>query len=466
MYWELDGVRVFDDEAEVSPWDVAPGLWACVASDGGRSEVEATLVGGNVLLVLLDDIGVDRVGHYGLHADTPPTPRLDRLAAEGMRFERAYATPVCSATRAALLTGKQPTRTGVGALVELDDTVDWMDGHGSLAHLMGGAGYGTASVGKWHLSPGVGVEWADHPGRIAGFDWFRGPLNNPGVDNSAEVDGDYFRWIDDNNGVFEERSGYLTTATIDDAIDQVGTLPEPWFVYVPLNAAHIPLHVPPESLLDVAEPPFTSDADVFDAMVEATDRELGRLLDAVASVGDRTTVIVLSDNGTNGEVMRPPTDPLRSKGTVYEGGVRVPMWVSGPLVSQPGGVSDALVNVVDLYPSLAALAGGADDGQSRDGLSLLPYIADPARPSERGVVYTELFKPNGFGTRYRSQRMVTDGSYKIIESVQADDLHFHELSPDSIDEGERILERSAAEEVAYQALRDALEATKAELALP
>ena len=150
-WWEYEGVMM-GTYPSVSPWDLRPGTWVCV-DETGRTEVEATAVRHNLIVVLVDDLGIDRVASYGVHPSPTPTPALDALAERSLQFEVAYASPLCSPSRAAMLTGKLPRRTGLGALVDQnDDTVDWLAGHATFAEVLQGQGYATALTGKWHLA--------------------------------------------------------------------------------------------------------------------------------------------------------------------------------------------------------------------------------------------------------------------------------------------------------------------------
>jgi len=459
MSWEHDDEPVDIDGDTVSPWELAPGRWAC-RTDEGRAEVEVGPVGGNLLVVLLDDIGVDKIGHYGTEASSvAPTPNLDRMAAEGVRFDAAYATPLCSPSRAAMLTGKQPSRTGLGGLVRKDDTDDWLAGHLTFATLLRDHGYATSVAGKWHLS-GSDPAFFHHPADH-GFQWFRGTMNNPAVLYDSDLrDPGYFQWQENDNGTLVERSGYLTSATVDDAVQRMAEMPEPWLLYVPMNAAHIPLHTPPSHLLSPStQPPYEADVDTFEAMVDATDDELGRLLAGLGEQAERTTVVVMGDNGTQHHGIRPPLDPERTKGAVYEGGVRVPMYVMGPLVSQPGAVSDALVHITDVFAAARDLAGLDDDGDVRDAVSFLPYVADPALPSRREVLFVERFDPNGFGERESYRRMVRDDRYKLRDvSFEDGQLQLFRITPGVLDEGEPIDDPTGDDAEAYDRLRDALTA--------
>jgi arylsulfatase A-like enzyme len=215
----------------------------------------------------------------------------------------------------------------------------------------------------------------------------------------------------------------------------------PWFCYLAFHAPHAPLHEPPAELhhvvVDAAPKDRIGNAgrdrQLFRAMVEALDTEIGRVLDGLGDALDSTTVIVIGDNGTKASVASAPFDAQHAKGSVYEGGVLVPLIVAGPSVSRRGSVSDALVHAVDVFATVAELAGVALEaalpGVELDSQSLVPYLQDPARASRRDVLYTELFEPNGFGPRTSFARAIRDDRYKLIASSDGDELYDLSVDP-------------------------------------
>jgi arylsulfatase A-like enzyme len=242
---------------------------------------------------------------------------------------------------------------------------------------------------------------------------------------------------------------YATVDTTDDAIAHLGTMPEPWFLMVGYNAAHTPFHDPPEDLHPCSPGSGEGPADQMDAMVESLDTEIGRLLDAVdPDVRTRTTVIVLGDNGTTGEAIRPPWPQDHKKGTMMESSVRVPMIVTGPLVGVPGSVSDAFVHVVDVFPTAAALARvPLDDGIVRDGTSLVPMLADASAPGPREYLFTEKFNPNGDVAAAVRSLAVRDRVHKLVILEGLPDQLF-DLRTDRWSEGPNLLDAPLAPEAA------------------
>lgn len=429
----------------------------------------------NVLLVLLDDVGLDKLGLTAEFTEPPNTPVIDALGAEGVLFRNAYASAKCSPARASLVTGRHARRTHIGGLVELDDPY-WLDGDEvGIAEMLDASphGYTTSMAGKWHLgSAHAGEDVAAHPAGL-GWDWYAGSLENLNVGHELPSGG-YFSWEKNTNGVLARDEDYATTDTVDDAIARVRAMPEPWLMYVAFNAGHEPLHKPPgalhtnEAVRTMPDPPGW---ELLSAMVEALDTELGRLLASLPpDVRARTTIVVLSDNGTDPDTVLPPLDPLRAKGTPYEGGVRVPFIVAGPRVARPGSVSDALVHVVDVFATVADIAEVPLTGPGSpvqvpvDGISLLPWLADPDAPGGHEYLLTEKFFPNGPFPEQSSQRAIRDHEWKLIRTVDPrlnGDMLFR-LVEGAVDEGPDLLAGSdpltAEEAEAHARLSAALDA--------
>lgn len=359
---------------------------------------------GNVLVVLADDYGTDQLGLYGIHNDPPSTPTIDSLAADGVRFLNAWSLPICSPTRAALLTGRNAGRTGVGWNVADHPTqpiVGLALEEFTIPEMLdvGTDGlYTHAAIGKWHLGSTAAVGGALAP-NMHGFDHFSGSLDNLS---------DYYDWEKVTNGVAQQTTSYAMTDKVDDALAWMSTAPEPWFCYLALNAPHGPFHSPPSNLHSVdlsGVPPAGVDpVPYFRAMVEAMDTELGRLFEGMGAKRNRTTVMFMGDNGTTPAVLQAPFTADSGKETVRQGGVHVPLIISGPLVEAPGSTIQALVHVVDVFPTVADLAdvdlqSALPRGTKIDGRSLLPFLSNPQYKPRRERIYTEIFFPNGPGAQ-------------------------------------------------------------------
>jgi arylsulfatase A-like enzyme len=409
----------------------------------------------NVLVILIDDVGVDRFALYGAQAPAT-TPTIDALAADGLVFENFWAMPLCGPSRAALLTGRLPRRTGYGTnqSVEADDTELDPD-LTTIAELVDYSpwyDYQSSFVGKWHLASPFSPSGTLAP-KVQGWDWWTGFVS--GVDhwfgaNPGGVPPSYFHFqLVNNKGRFVPTDRYATTTTVDDAIDRIDTMSEPWLLQVSFNAAHEPFHVPPPPLhtnaaLTAQSPP----ADLHRAMLEAMDTELGRLLGSIpAKVLDNTMIFFLADNGTVRLAAEGAEDKTRMKASLFDGGVRVPFVVSGPLVTAPGR-TQSFGHITDLFPTIAEIAGvdlsklraALDPEQPLviDGVSLVPTLRDPT-VTVRDTLYAEKFSPGGGGPFLSDTRAIRDDRYKLMLQMPCDEETFYEYVAGAWDEGEDLI---------------------------
>jgi len=362
----------------------------------------------NVLVVIIDDVGIDLYAPWAASSDPVLAPTMDCLCRTGLRFDTVWASPFCTPARAALLTGRHPRRFGIGRYVSVtESTWELPLTQRTIAEALAEEGYATAFFGKWHLAGRDSPTGADHP-NAQGFEHFSGTLGNIKRPIGADEPASYSAWAHLENGGFSARDGYLTSATVDDAVEHVADLPEPWFVVVSFNAAHAPHHEPPARLVNT---PLPRDADAtaqLRAMVEAADTELGRLLEELdRDVLARTQIWTMSDNGT-AEAGRPADQPAnRHKGTLYEAGVRVPLVVSGASVPSRGEVSEALVSILDVFPTVVEQAGGALDVV--DGASLRALLEDPSTDHHE-VLYADVTSRDG-----EVRRAVRDRTHKLVQ---------------------------------------------------
>lgn len=420
-------------------WPGAVLALALVAEPGAAGGTAS-----NVLLVIADDLGVDRVGAYEESADPGRTPHIDALAAEGVLFRNAWAHPICSPTRAAMLTGRHPFRTGVGAVFKdkmvpgnpmggTNEPFSFSPGAVSLPLLVGrasGGSYATAALGKWHLA--AAGEAMGHPLQC-GFDLSSGSLFN--------LD-DYYEFPKAVNDAGVLVSKYATVDTTDDAIASVHSLPEPWFVWLAYNAPHVPVHEPPAELhsYELSGHPIGDQVDYTKAMIEALDTEIGRLFMAMGpDLLARTNVVFVGDNGTAPGAVEPPLTPETAKSSVYEGGVNVPLIVAGPAVDYPGRECAALVHAADLWATVLELTGSQPPADEEvDSVSLVPYLADPGQESIREHVYSERFYPNGFGPYELYRRAIRDERYKLVHLVPEQEEHLFDLEQDPYEQSDLL----------------------------
>ena len=397
--------------------DPGAGSEPAIAHEGRRRP--------NIVLILADDFGVDLVRVYGEGAGPPCTPSIDSLATDGLLFRNAWANPVCSPTRAALLTGRHGFRTGIGTpgggggMLGLTEI--------TLPEML--SGYESACTGKWHL----GANDPEHP-NLSGFQYFAGSLGGGIVD--------YEFWTKVVNGEAYLSHTYATQDTANEAIAKIQTMQEPWFLYVPFVAPHVPFHEPPSEACptpacvdsycsDLRQ--YPSEAQLAKAMTEAMDAEIGRILETLDALARDTFVFFMGDNGTAGAATEHPFDPERAKGTPYENGVNVPLLVRGPGVVQ--GECQALVGATDIFATFAQLAGV--NAAAEDSVSMVPYFSNP-NLSLRETVYTEQFTPNNSSPPYNTHdRAIRNERYKLIRRIDQPD-EFYDLSADPFELTNRL----------------------------
>jgi len=373
----------------------------------------------NIVLILADDLGYGDLGCYGNRRNR--TPNLDRLAREGMRLTDFHSNvPMCSPTRAALLTGRYQQRMGIEtALGEHSEGLDRSEV--TIAERLREAGYATAIFGKWHLGP----QPADAPIRH-GFDEFRGHLHGA-VDYISHVDR-YGRvdWFHNDRPANEE--GYNTTLITEHAVRFIEAHRDrPFFLYVPHSAIHFPwmtaedegYRKPGERYTDLRKlGPHKNVRPVVREMIEAVDRSVGRIVETLKrlELERRTVVFFTSDNGGylhyagrhRGDISS--NGPLRGqKGDVYEGGHRVPAIAWWPGHVEPGTVNRAAALTMDLFPTFLELADleppGADDPRKLDGVSLAPLLLRGEALPERTVFW-----------RMRGRKAARRGPWKLVVS--------------------------------------------------
>ncbi|MFW6188977.1 MAG: sulfatase [Planctomycetota bacterium] len=414
----------------------------------------------NVIFILIDDMGWKDLGCYG--STFYETPNLDRLARQGMRFTDAYAScPVCSPTRASILTGRYPARVGVtnfigghtrGRLIDAP-YVDHLplENH-TLASALRDGGYNTYHVGKWHL--GGEQYWPERQGfdaNVAGCHWgmpgngYFSPYGNPRLEDGPEGE-------------------YLTDRLTDEAIDLIrGSGDTPFFLYLAYYAVHIPImakeeytdrfrekvkemgldnvktfevdgHMPCEHKKEkrIRRRLVQSDPE-YAAMVNILDENIGRLLEAVRELGkeEETIVFFTSDNGGLATAEGSPTcnAPLSDgKGWMYEGGTREPLLVRWPGHTEPGATCSVPVTSPDFYPTILQMAGlDPLPEQHCDGVSIAPLLEGGQELDREAIFWHYPHYGNQGGTPGCSVRA---GEYKLIEFFEDGHLELYNLRED------------------------------------
>jgi arylsulfatase A-like enzyme len=348
----------------------------------------------HMVVILSDDQGWHDVGYHGSEIRTPS---LDRLAASGTRLNQFYVQPLCSPTRAALMTGRYPIRLGLQVMV----VRPWAD-YGlpleerTLAQALKEAGYQTAIVGKWHL----GHCRPEYLPTRRGFDHQYGHYNGA-IDYFTHMRDGGLDWHRDDKALREE--GYSTDLIAREAVRVIEShdLARPLFLYVPFNAPHAPLQAPPRHMstyADVKE----RDRRTYAAMVTCMDEAVGRIVAALDRRGIRENTLLFFSSDNGGAAYRgggADNRPLRgAKGSLYEGGVRVPAFVVWPRKLKGEVIVDQPLHIVDLYPTLIRLAGGSlRQSMPLDGLDAWPTIAE-GKPSPHEEILHNI-EPRGAAIR-------------------------------------------------------------------
>jgi arylsulfatase A-like enzyme len=396
---------------------LAPGTYTVSATFPGPAGTQTgtyTVTGSepvanNVLLIILDDWGIDAspVDNALPAATLANMPTLQSLASSGLRFTRAYAQPVCSPTRATMMTGRHPFRHGVGNQ-STNSTLPTTETTLPEIFSAESSPYALASFGKWHLGNGT-----TGPSTAGGWDFFKGYL--------IGALPDYSLWnkIEVINGTATPTNNDTTYATTDQINDTVSWITAqgttPWFCWLALTAPHAPFHEPPSELAPVGG--YTAgggNAGMYRRMLESMDTEMKRLLEGVDLA--KTNVILMGDNGTPGQVVQAPFGAGHAKDSLFEGGIHVPLVISGPDVTvAPGTTSDKLVHCVDLFATVLELAGidvpAATEGLAIDAKSLVPILKGANDPADRCVVSERFGSGAGDG-----RALISDDypDYKLI----------------------------------------------------
>ena len=352
----------------------------------------------NVLVILSDDVGY---GEYGFQGSKDiPTPNIDSIAKNGVRFAQGYVSgPYCSPTRAGLMTGRYQTRFGHefnsvarDSGLALSET--------TIADRMKSLGYATCAIGKWHLGGGPKYR----PMR-RGFDEFYGTLQNtPFFHPPTFVDSRVSAHVQQ----VQNPEFYTTEAYADRAVDWLDKhKDQPWFLYVPFNAQHAPLQAP-KKYLDRFPNIADEKRQIFAAMMSAMDDAVGRILAKVRDLGQEedTLIVFTSDNGGPTRSTTSKNGPLRGfKASTWEGGVRVPTCWQWKGTIPAGTTFDHPVIQLDILPTALVAAGGkVDPAWKLDGVDLLPFLTGKAEGKPHESLYW----------RFGEQRAIRHGDWKLV----------------------------------------------------
>ena len=364
----------------------------------------------NILLIIADDLGKDAINGYAEGSIKPNTPNLDALRNSGITFNNFWAYPTCSPTRASIITGKYGYHTGVKWANNVLSTSET-----SLQKYINdntNNTYATAITGKWHLS---GSNRTFNP-ETFGIDYYAGLITG-GTPN-------YFNWSLTEDEVSSNVSQYATSKFTDLAIDWINGQNKPWFMWLAYNAPHTPFHVPPTDMHSQGNlPAYILGMDAtpyYMAAIEAMDFEIGRLLNSIPqNERENTTIIFIGDNGTPEQVAQTPYSSTTSKGTLYQGGINTPLFVSGNGVSRIGN-DDNLITSSDLFATISEIAG-VSINQINDSRSFKSLFSQSS--TLRSFQYSEM--DDGTDNIWA----ISNGTYKLFEYANGN-LEFYDLTND------------------------------------
>ena len=403
----------------------------------------------NILLIVTDDLGWGDLSCYG--AKDLKTPHIDRLAAEGMRWTRFYANScVCSPTRAAILTGRYPECVGVPGVIRThpENSWGWLSPKAVLLpQVLHQAGYFCGIIGKWHL----GLESPNTP-LDRGFDFFHGFLGDM-MDDYYTHRRHGINYMRRNREVIdpEGHATDLFTQWACDFLRARAREDRPFFLYLAYNAPHVPIQPPPEWLDRVHQqfPHLSERRARLVALIEHLDAGIGRVLQTLDELGmtEHTLVLFTSDNG--GQIsVGAHNGPWRAgKGTMYEGGLRVPFLARWPGRILPKTVCDAPAMTMDLFPTVCSGAGVRIHHRI-DGIDLMPVLlssvplskqnenqlSDPIAKNaiQKLRARTMFFIRREGGTAFGGQTIqaVTEGPWKLLQNSPWKPLELYNLSQD------------------------------------
>jgi len=440
-------------------------MFSCTSSNVPKNNIPP-----NVIFLLVDDLGWADLGCYG--STFHETPNIDQLAKEGVRFTNAYAScPVCSPTRASILTGKHPARLNI---------TDWIPGYDpkdrpllgttdkhelpltelTLAERLKEEGYATSFFGKWHLGePGyfpedqgfdlnIGGHWAGQPASyFYPYKNKRTRWDVPNLENGQEGE-------------------YLTDRLTEEALQFINNKKEqPFLLYLAYYSVHTPIQAKPsleekyskkrEELFEDESPTFIQERTAqsriqqnnpaYASMVQSIDESVGSIRRHLESLGiaDNTVIFFTSDNGglsTLPNKRAAPTSslPLRAgKGWLYEGGIRVPAIVAGPPIQQKGRVSDSPISSTDFYPTILDLLSIKSDPIQKDGQTLSPILKNQTIDQPKNLYW---HFPHYHGSGNKPSAAIRSGNYKLIEWFEDGAIELYDLKND-IGEQENLVDR-------------------------
>ncbi|MBL4883878.1 MAG: sulfatase-like hydrolase/transferase [Planctomycetaceae bacterium] len=389
----------------------------------------------NVVVILVDDLGYGDLSSYG--ATDLKSPHIDHLISQGMRFDQFYANcPVCSPTRAALLSGKYQDRVGVPGVIRTHSENNWgylTPETTMLPVALKPAGYHTAIIGKWHL----GLAEENRPNQ-RGFDHFHGYLGDMMDDyyKHRRHDINYMRLNNETIDPPGHATDLFTQWSCDYLRTRAKTPDKPFFLYLAYNAPHTPIQPPADWLAMVKkrETGITEKRAKLVALIEHLDDGIGQVMKTLeeTSLAENTLVVFTSDNGGQLSVGANNGNLRDGKQSMYEGGLKVPTAVVWPGKIQPGTQTNFRALSMDLFPTILDLAG-VKPAEDLDGKSILPTLLGKEQPQLREHMF---FRRREGGLRYngKTTEAVIRGDWKLLQNSPFEPLELYNLKQDPLEE--------------------------------
>ncbi|MDH7444954.1 sulfatase-like hydrolase/transferase [Aquimarina sp. 2201CG14-23] len=395
-------------------------LFGCSSNDETSTITNPIKNTPNILFIIADDLGKDAINGFSEGTIKPNTPNIDAIRNSGLSFTNFWSYPTCSPTRASILTGKYGYRTGVkwaGDEISLSET--------SLQKYINeqtNNKYSTAIIGKWHLS---GNSSTFNP-EILGIDYYAGLIRGEPQN--------YYNWLLTEDGTSNIETDYATTKFTDLATDWINQQEKPWFLWLAYNAPHAPFHTPPNDMHSQGFlPEFSNGMDetpYYMASIEAMDFQIGKLLENISEEERNNTVIIfIGDNGTPNEVAQSPYTFFTAKGSLNQGGINVPMFISGNGVLRTGN-DENLITSTDLFSTIAQIAG-VSSREIHDNKSFKSLLSQSERV--RNFQYCE--KNDGTNNLWT----ISNGDYKLFKNENGND-EFYDLNNDPYEQNNLLNE--------------------------
>ena len=397
----------------------------------GSLDAQASKTKPNVLIMLTDDQGYgDLQSHGNPHLSTP---NIEKIGLEGIEMTHFFSYPNCSASRAAILTGRYPYRTGVTGVTQVDHFMNTSEV--TIAEVLQDAGYVTGIFGKWHLGDNTPMRPQDQ-----GFDEILVHKGGGIGQDAGPIGNTYFDPVLEHNGQSEKFNGYCDDVFTDAAIEFISTNKDrPFFTYLATNLPHFPLQAPDHKAQKFREKGLHEDNALTFGMIENIDDNVGRVMDHLNKLGilDNTLVIFLSDNGPRHRRSKNDVYPGRwvsnlrgTKTSVYECGTRVPFFVKVPGESDGNVKLDRMGTVIDIMPTVLDFCDIENVHLNMDGISLLPLWRQEVTELPERVFFTQMhygptvFKYMHFAVRGQEYKLVSphDDPHHILYQPQDREL--------------------------------------------